>query len=136
MLSRMNTYAAMNEWIPQRYFYLFDYHSISVLPIPNSLWLKPVTCHLIMTMVGQALIRVSKVSDHRLIFCTRKIYVYKFTSGAHKYLKFRSIKNCTVDSHKDALKQLHWQRSFRKTESRDDLFKKFKKFRLNIDKQL
>ena len=44
------------------------------------------------------------VSDHQLIFCTRKIYRIK-TGGAHKYLNFRSLKNYTADYYKEALKQ-------------------------------
>ena len=45
------------------------------------------------------------VSDHQLIFCTRKISRIK-TGGAHKYLNFRSLKNYTVDYYKEALKQI------------------------------
>ena len=36
------------------------------------------------------------VSDHQLIFCTRKISSIK-TGGSHKYLNFRALKNYTVD---------------------------------------
>ena len=36
------------------------------------------------------------VSDHQLIFCTRKISSIK-TDGSHKYLNFRALKNYTVD---------------------------------------
>ena len=36
------------------------------------------------------------VSDHQLIFCTRKISRIK-TGGAHKFLNFCSLKNYTVD---------------------------------------
>ena len=45
------------------------------------------------------------VSDHQLIFCTRKISRIK-TGGAHKYLNFRSLKNYTSDYYKEALKQI------------------------------
>ena len=45
------------------------------------------------------------ISNHQLIFCTRKISRLK-TGGIHKYLNFRSFKNYTVDSYKEALKQL------------------------------
>ena len=45
------------------------------------------------------------VSDHQLIFCTRKIYRIK-TGGAYKYLNFRSLKNYTADYYKEALKQV------------------------------
>ena len=45
------------------------------------------------------------VSDHQLIFCTRKISRIK-TGGAHKYLNFCSSKNYTTDYYKEALKQI------------------------------
>ena len=45
------------------------------------------------------------ISDHQLIFCTRKILRLK-TSVIYKYLNFRSFKNSTVGSDKEALKQL------------------------------
>ena len=45
------------------------------------------------------------VSDHQLIFCTRKISRIK-TGGAHKYLNYRSLKNYTADYYKEALKQI------------------------------
>ena len=45
------------------------------------------------------------VSDHQLIFCTRKISRIK-TGGAHKYLNFRSLKNYIADSYKEVLKQI------------------------------
>ena len=45
------------------------------------------------------------MSDHQLIFCTRKISRIK-TGGAHKYLHFRLLKNYTVYYHKEAPKQV------------------------------
>ena len=45
------------------------------------------------------------VSDHQLIFCSRKISRIK-TGGAHKYLNFHSLKNYTADYYKEALKQV------------------------------
>ena len=45
------------------------------------------------------------VSDHQLIFCTRKISRIK-TGGDHKYLNFRSLKNYTADYYKETLKQV------------------------------
>ena len=39
------------------------------------------------------------VSDHQLIFCTRKISRIK-TGGAHKYLNFRSLKNYNTNYYK------------------------------------
>ena len=44
------------------------------------------------------------VSDHQLIFCTRKISRIKI-GGDHKYLNFRSLKNCTANYYKETLKQ-------------------------------
>ena len=41
------------------------------------------------------------ISDHQLIFCTRKISRLK-TGGIHMYLNFRLFKN-TVDSYKKTL---------------------------------
>ena len=45
------------------------------------------------------------VSDHQLIFCTRKISRIK-TGGDHKYLNFCSLKNYTADYYKETLKQV------------------------------
>ena len=45
------------------------------------------------------------VSDHQLIFCTRKISKIK-TGGDHKYLNFRSLKIYTADYYKGTLKQV------------------------------
>ena len=110
------------------------------------------------------------ISDHQLIFCTRKISRSK-TGGIHKYLNFRSFKNYAVHSYfKEALKQLDFpkyetfdgvnraHRNFfhkimtvidkiakkmwldsevlEKLNATDKLFKKLKKSRLNIDKEL
>ena len=45
------------------------------------------------------------VSDHQLIFCTRKLSRVK-TGGVHKYLNFRSLKIYTTNYYKEALKQV------------------------------
>ena len=45
------------------------------------------------------------VSDHQLIFCTRKISKIK-TGGDHKYLNFCSMKNYAADYYKETLKQV------------------------------
>ena len=45
------------------------------------------------------------VSDHQLIFCTRKISRIK-TGGDHKYLNFCSLKNYTAGYYKETLKQV------------------------------
>ena len=42
------------------------------------------------------------ISNHQLIFCTQKFSRLK-TGGIHIYLNFRSFKNYTVDSFKEAL---------------------------------
>ena len=47
------------------------------------------------------------VSNHQLIFCTRKISRIK-TGGAHKYLNFRSLKNYAAHYYKEALKQIEF----------------------------
>ena len=46
-----------------------------------------------------------RISDHQLIFCTRKISRLK-TGGIHKYLDSRSFKNYAVNSYGEALQQL------------------------------
>ena len=119
------------------------------------------------------------VSDLQLLFCTIKISRTN-TSGTHKYLNFRSLKNYAVDYFKEALKQVDFpnyenfgdineaysnffqklmtvidkiapykckrvtgntQKWFdgevlEKLNLRNKFFKKFKKFRLRIDKEL
>ena len=45
------------------------------------------------------------MSDHQLIFCTRKISKIK-AGGAHKYLNFHSLKNYTTDYYEEALQQV------------------------------
>ena len=45
------------------------------------------------------------MSYHQLVFCTRKFSQIK-AGGAHKYLNFRSLKNCTADYYKESLKQV------------------------------
>ena len=44
------------------------------------------------------------ISNHKLIFCTRKISHLK-SNVIYKYLNFRSFKNYAVDSHKETFKQ-------------------------------
>ena len=48
------------------------------------------------------------VSDHQLIYCTRKINKIK-TGGVHKHITFRSFKQYTVDAYKDALNKVNFQ---------------------------
>ena len=45
------------------------------------------------------------LSDHHLIYCTKKISGIK-TGGVYKYLNFRSLKNYTADYYKEVLKQV------------------------------
>ena len=45
------------------------------------------------------------MSEHQLIFCTRKISRIK-PGGAYKYLNFRSLQNYTADYYKETLKQI------------------------------
>ena len=47
------------------------------------------------------------LSDHQLIHCTRKISGIK-TGGVHKKIKFRSLKNYTVDAYKNALRKINF----------------------------
>ena len=61
----------------------------------------------ILSRVSQhGVINVS-VSDHQLIYCTRKINKIK-TGGVHKHITFRSFKKYTVDAYKDALKKVNF----------------------------
>ena len=45
------------------------------------------------------------ISNHQLIFCTRKFSRLK-TGGIHNYLNYRSFTNYAVDSYKEVLKLL------------------------------
>ena len=47
------------------------------------------------------------VSDHQLIYCTRKINKIK-TGGVYKHITFCSFKKYTVDAYKDALKKVNF----------------------------
>ena len=44
------------------------------------------------------------LSDHQLIFCTRKISRIK--RGTHKHIKFRSFKHCSADFFKETLTRI------------------------------
>ena len=48
-----------------------------------------------------------RVSDHQLIYCTRKINKTK-TGGVHKHTTFHLFKKYTVDPYKDALKKVNF----------------------------
>ena len=45
--------------------------------------------------------------DHQLTYCTRKISGVK-TGVVHKKIKFRSLKDYTVDAYKNALKKINF----------------------------
>ena len=121
----------------------------------------------------------ASVSDHQLIYCTRKINKSK-TGGVHKHITFHSFKKYTVDAYKDALNKINfpnyellddvneaYSNFFQKIrigvdsiapyktknvkaniqkwfggefleniDPRDKLFKKSKKYRLHIDKEM
>ena len=47
------------------------------------------------------------VSDHQLIYCTRKINKIK-TGGVHKHITFHTSKKYVVDVYKDALKKVNF----------------------------
>ena len=44
------------------------------------------------------------MSDHKLIFCTRKTFKFKI-GGVRKYINFRSLKNYRADDYKKSLGQ-------------------------------
>ena len=46
------------------------------------------------------------MSDHQLIYCTRKIYRIK--RGSHKQIKFRSFKHYTADLFEQELSKLNF----------------------------
>ena len=48
----------------------------------------------------QGIIEV-RLSDHQLVFCTRKIFRIK--RGTHKHIKFCSFKHCSADLFKETL---------------------------------
>ena len=118
------------------------------------------------------------LSDHQLIYCTRKITRIK--TGGHKQIKFCSFKNYTIDGYEKALVEINFpeynnfdnvndsysnfiQKLMKVTEKvvpvknkiikrnsqewfdseisekliiRDKLFKKYKKTRLHVDKEI
>ena len=78
------------------------------------------------------------VSDHQLIFCTRKISKIK-TGGAHKNLNFRSLKNYTTDYYKETLKQVdfrNYENFGDANEAYSNFFQKLMKSRLHNDKEI
>ena len=46
------------------------------------------------------------LSDHQIIYCTRKITRKK--RGVHKQIKFRSFKNYTIDGYEKALVEINF----------------------------
>ena len=47
------------------------------------------------------------LSDHQLIYCTRKISRIK-TGGVHKKIKFHSLKNYAFDAYKNTLRKINF----------------------------
>ena len=73
------------------------------------------------------------VSDHQLIFCTRKISKIK-TSGAHKNLNFHSLKNYTADYYKETLKQVDFPNYENFGDANEAYLNFFQKLMIVIDK--
>ena len=67
------------------------------------------------------------LSDHQMIFCTRKIKKEK-VSG-HKQISFISFKNCSVDEYEKALGKV----SFPNYERYDNINKEYNDFFQKID---
>ena len=89
-----------------------NYHQFCTIHILKQLIKSPPRVTLIDHILASFPLRVSQngvidvgISDHELIFCTQKISRLK-TGGIHKYLNFLSFKDYTVDSYREALKQL------------------------------
>ena len=94
----------------KNYHQFYTMHSLKQL-IQSPIRVTCSTSTLIDHILTSAPSRVSQkglinvgVSDHQLIFCTRKISKIKAGSD-HKYLNFRSLKNYTADYYKETLKQ-------------------------------
>ena len=47
------------------------------------------------------------LSDHKLIYCSRKISRIE-TGGVHKKIEFRSIKNYSVNAYKNASREMNF----------------------------
>ena len=73
------------------------------------------------------------VSDHQIIFCTRKISRIKIC-GVHEYLNFCSLKNYTTNYHKEALKQVDFPNHENVSDINEDYSNFFQKFMTVIDK--
>ena len=121
------------------------------------------------TVTQQGILNVG-LSDHQLIYCTRKITTIK--RGSHKKIKFRSFKNYPIDGYEKSLVEINFpeyksfgnvndaysnfiqklmeainkvapvknKRIKRNSEEwfkiRDKFFKKYKKTRLHVDKEI
>ena len=65
------------------------------------------------------------LSDHQLIFCTRKIYRIK--RGTHRHIRFRSFKHYSADLFKETLANINfsnYQNFNDATEAYDDFIQK------------
>ena len=72
------------------------------------------------------------VSDHQLIYCTRKINKIK-TGGVQKPITFHSFKRYTVDTYKDALKKVSFPNYELLNDVNEAYSNLFKKIRTVID---
>ena len=62
------------------------------------------------------------LSDHQLIYCTRKITRIK--RGGHKQITFRSFKNYTIDGYEKALVEINFPK-YKKFDNVNDAYSKF-----------
>ena len=62
------------------------------------------------------------LSDHQLIYCTRKITRIK--RGGHKQIKFRSFKNYTIDGYEKALVEINFP-EYKSFDSVNDAYSNF-----------
>ena len=72
------------------------------------------------------------VSDHQLIYCTRKINKMK-TGGVQKHITFRSFKKYTVDAYKDALNKVNFPNYELFNDVNETYSNFFQKIRIVID---
>ena len=63
-----------------------------------------------------------RLSDHQLIFCTRKITRIK--RGGYKWITFRSFKNYTIDGYEKALVEINFP-EYKKFDNVNDAYSNF-----------
>ena len=59
-----------------------------------------------MTIINMFFFKTIRLSGHQLIYCTREITRLK--TGAHKQIKFRSLKTYIVDGYEKALDEINF----------------------------